>query len=96
MEYTQSLAIWIAMKSVTASIRERGAAPEEVFVPFNLPHSRSRDNRSCTLQQKRRHVLLWPRLPNTCSPLPHRKEAVEEVEHENTRQLVQAQQAEGA
>ena len=37
MEYTQSLAIWIAMKSVTASIRERGAAPEEVFVPFNLP-----------------------------------------------------------
>lgn len=37
MEYTQSLAIWIAMKSVTASIRERGGAPEEVFVPFNLP-----------------------------------------------------------
>ena len=37
MEYTQSLAIWIAMKNVTASIRERGAAPEEVFVPFNLP-----------------------------------------------------------
>ena len=37
MEYTQSLAIWIAMKSVTASIRERGAVPEEVFVPFNLP-----------------------------------------------------------
>jgi hypothetical protein len=37
MEYTQSLAIWIAMNSVMASIRERGAAPEEVFVPFNLP-----------------------------------------------------------
>jgi hypothetical protein len=37
MEYTQSLAIWIAMKSVTASSRERGAALEEVFVPFNLP-----------------------------------------------------------
>ena len=37
MEYTQSLAIWIAMNSVTASSRERGAAPEEVFVPFNLP-----------------------------------------------------------
>ena len=37
MEYTQSLAIWIAMNSVTASIRERGVAPEEVFVPFNLP-----------------------------------------------------------
>ena len=44
MEYTQSLAIWIAMNSVTASIRERGAPgkatpsqPEEVFVPFNLP-----------------------------------------------------------
>ena len=37
MKYTQSLAIWMAMKSVMASIRERGAAPEEVFVPFNLP-----------------------------------------------------------
>ena len=44
MEYTQSLAIWIAMNSVTASIRERGipaeanrSQPEEVFVPFNLP-----------------------------------------------------------
>ena len=37
MEYPQSLAIWIAMKSVTASSRERGAAPQEVFVPFNLP-----------------------------------------------------------
>ena len=44
MEYTQSLAIWMAMKSVMASIRERGvpgeanpSQPEEVFVPFNLP-----------------------------------------------------------
>ena len=40
MDYSQSLAIWFAMKSM----RERGAPgkatpsqPEEVFVPFNLP-----------------------------------------------------------
>ena len=40
MDYSQSLAIWFAMKST----RERGAPgkatpsqPEEVFVPFNLP-----------------------------------------------------------
>jgi hypothetical protein len=44
MEYTQSLTIWMAMKSIMGSIRERGGAvegnqsqPEEVFVPFNLP-----------------------------------------------------------
>jgi hypothetical protein len=44
MEYAQELAIWIAMKSVMASIRACGAAveanlsqSEEVFVPFNLP-----------------------------------------------------------
>jgi hypothetical protein len=43
MEYTQSLAIWMAM-SILASIRERGASleanrsqPEEGFVPFRLP-----------------------------------------------------------
>jgi hypothetical protein len=43
MEYTQSLAIWMAM-SILASIRERGAPleanpsqPEEGFVPFRLP-----------------------------------------------------------
>lgn len=44
MEYTQSLAIWRAVTSIMASIRERGAPreanqsqPEEVFVPFHLP-----------------------------------------------------------
>jgi hypothetical protein len=44
MEYTQSLAIWMTMKSVMASIREHGipaqanrSQPEEGFVPFNLP-----------------------------------------------------------
>ena len=44
MEYTQSLTICMAMKSIIGSIRERGGAvegnqsqPEEVFVPFNLP-----------------------------------------------------------
>ena len=37
MDYSQSLAIWFAMKSSVAGIRGRGAPAEEVFVPFNLP-----------------------------------------------------------
>jgi len=37
MDYSQSLAIWFAMKSSVAGIRGRGAPEEEVFVPFNLP-----------------------------------------------------------
>jgi hypothetical protein len=37
MDYSQSLAIWFAMKSSVAGIRGRGAPQEEVFVPFNLP-----------------------------------------------------------
>ena len=36
MEYTQSLAIWFAMKSLVARIANQ-SQPEEVFVPFNLP-----------------------------------------------------------
>jgi hypothetical protein len=43
MEYTQSLGIWMAMKTSTARIRECEAAvganpcqPEEEFVPFTL------------------------------------------------------------
>jgi hypothetical protein len=37
MDYSQSLAIWFAMKSTVAGIRGRGTPQEEVFVPFNLP-----------------------------------------------------------
>jgi hypothetical protein len=44
MEYAQSRAMWIAMNSIMASSRERGAVvqantsqPEEGFVPFHLP-----------------------------------------------------------
>jgi hypothetical protein len=47
-EYTQSLAIWLAVKSLVARISERGAAvqatpsrPEEAFVPFHLPAVKS-------------------------------------------------------
>ena len=36
MEYTQSLAIWLAMKSQVARIANQ-SQPEERFVPFNLP-----------------------------------------------------------
>lgn len=36
MEYTQSLAIWIVMKSVVARFANQ-SQPEEEFVPFNLP-----------------------------------------------------------
>jgi hypothetical protein len=36
MEYTQSLAIWLAMKSMVARIANQ-SQPEEEFVPFNLP-----------------------------------------------------------
>ena len=44
MDYTQSLAIWLAMQSIVARISDRGgpgeanpSQPEEVFVPFHLP-----------------------------------------------------------
>jgi len=37
MDYSQSLAIWFAMKSSVAGMRGRGAPEEEVFVPFHLP-----------------------------------------------------------
>jgi hypothetical protein len=47
-EYTQSLAIWLAVKSLVARISERRATvqatpsqPEEVFMPFNLPPVKS-------------------------------------------------------
>ena len=36
MDFSQALAIWVIWTE-TNSIREHGAAPEEVFVPFNLP-----------------------------------------------------------
>ena len=43
MEYTYSLAIWFAVKSIVAPMRERGtpgeanpSQQEEVFVPFNF------------------------------------------------------------
>lgn len=36
MDYTQSLAIWLAVKSQVASITN-SSQPEEGFVPFNLP-----------------------------------------------------------
>jgi hypothetical protein len=36
MEYTQSLAIWLAMKSQLVRIANQ-SQPEEGFVPFNLP-----------------------------------------------------------
>ena len=41
MDYSQSLAIWFAMKSSVAGMRGRGAPEEEVFVPFNLPPVKS-------------------------------------------------------
>lgn len=44
MDYIQSVASWIAMKSIMARTSQRRAAgeanpsqPEEEFVPFNLP-----------------------------------------------------------
>ena len=36
MDFSQALAIWVIWTE-TNSIREHGAVPEEVFVPFNLP-----------------------------------------------------------
>jgi hypothetical protein len=36
MDFSQALAIWVIWTEMN-SIREHGAAPEEVFVPFNLP-----------------------------------------------------------
>ena len=36
MDFSQALGIWVIWTE-TNSIREHGAAPEEVFVPFNLP-----------------------------------------------------------
>ena len=37
MDYNQSLAIWLAMKSTVAPWEANQSQPEEVFVPFKLP-----------------------------------------------------------
>lgn len=37
MDYTQSLALWLALGSIVPPEKANRSQPEEVFVPFNLP-----------------------------------------------------------